>query len=385
MLSNKFIFGTILILFIAILTTINNYYFYAHIERENIRSSERVQHIVDGVVNLCKKNNITTQICNQQIIDIIKEVSQYEYYLTSMEIFDFNNKELWSTSINEHDKVTQTYITVTLPDLKLDNHVIYNINNKWSNVNVILSVYKSMTFSMVELIHTYGEQGYQNALERFKTVAWYRSRPAIGFTIFSFVLLWVYRKREKDVKEKKIEYDERLEQTFKENTKLLFEKAAVEAKYNEVFAKLQNYDYIINPPINTLKFEDLISIDTSGLGNKFRKTLEKLIFPIFQYHMNYKNENLGEVIYKLNAKQIISNEFANCANVIRVYGNIDSHYNEQKISKEEILALTNYLIFIVEEIIAKDFLNIHITQDVLENITTNKATGLRIKQKFNQK
>lgn len=368
MLSNKWIFTLLLILSITVLTLINNYYFYAHVARENDRGAERIKILVNRTLALCKENNIDSSSCNKTLIETIDDVSKYYYYTTETVVKDSTGNNLWEKERNEHDKVSVLNIEILLPDLATSTTATFSIQDKWSNSNIVLSVFRSMTFSITQLIEIYNSNGIERAWKHFTSVAWYRSRPTIGFTLFTFILLWLYRNREKDQIKEQEEKDAKLKNTFKKNTLLeaeknvlAAEKEKLEAKYNKIYTKLQKYDYIINPPINTLNFNDLISIDTSGIGNKFRKTIEKLILPIYQYQFNEKAKNLSEATWKLVDKNILSQEAQNYINIIRIYGNMDSHYNEQdNISKDEVLALANYVILIVEEIVQKDLLNVHI-------------------------
>lgn len=382
MLSNKWVFTLLLILSITVLTLINNYYFYAHVARENERGAERIQILINNTLELCKENQINSSNCNKQLIETIHDVSKYYYYTTETVIKDATGKTLWEKERNEHDKVSVLNIEVLLPDLDTSTTATFNIVHKWSNSNIALSVFRSMTFSITQLIEIYNNNGLVKTWDFFTSVAWYRSRPTIGFTIFTFILLWLYRNREKDQIKAEEEKDEILKDTFKKNTlleaektKLTEEKEQIEAKFNKIYTKLQKYDYIINPPINTLNFSDLISMDTSGIGNKFRKTLEKLLLPIFQSQFNYKAKNLSEATKKLVEKNILSQKVQNYADIIRIYGNMDSHYNEQdNISKDEIIALANYIILIVEEIAQKDLFPVHINHQPEKKATVGSST-----------
>lgn len=414
MLLNKWIFTILLILSIAILTTINNYYFYAHVARENERGAERIKILINNTLQLCQENTIDSSVCNKTIVETIQDVSKYYYYTTGTTLKDFHNNILWKKTRNKHDKIAVLHIDITLPDLNTSTVAEFNIENKWSNTNVGLSVFRSMTFSITQLIDIYNNKGMEEAWNFFTTVAWYRSRPTIGFTVFSFILLLLYKQREDDrikmeekkddeIKliheeklktEKELEITEQLAQdtTVEKNMiekRLMIEKKLIEKKYTEVYHKLKQYDEIINPPINTLNFDDLISLDTSGIGNKFRKTIEKLFLPIFKYQFNYEAKNLSEAIYKLSEKNIVSKEAKNYADIIRVYGNIDSHYNDQdNITKDEVIALANYVIKIVEEIVEKKLLSINIEkannqQNTSE--TTNSKLSTNEKKSTGQK
>lgn len=389
MLLNKWIFSLLLITSIAILTTINNYFFYDHVASENKRGAERVKMLISNILKSCKENDIASSTCNKQIIDTMHDVSKYYYYTTETTIKDIEGNTLWEKSKNEHDKVAILNISINLPDLKTSTLASFNIQHKWDNSNVALSVLRSMTFSVVQLVDIYNNRGIEKTLEFFKKVAWKRTRPALSFAVFSFILLWIYKRREEDrikmeVKkdaEIKANFEEELERkkqlekavrTAEETTEILeTEKELTEQKYTELYNKLKQYDNIINPPINTLNFDDLISLDTGGIGNKFRKTIEKLLLPIFQYQFNYEAKNLSEAIYKLSEGKVISKEVKNYADIIRVYGNIDSHYNDQdNITKDEVIALANYVIKIVEEIVENKLLSITIKETQEKNYTT---------------
>jgi len=393
MLLNKWVFTFLLILSIVTLTTINNYYFYDYIEINNKDNANKMKILINNTLQQCQENEINSSTCNKNIIKTIEDMSNYYHYTTRVTIKDFHSDILYEKRKYDHDKVSVLHIYITLPNLNTSAIAKFNIKNRWSNDNVGLSVFRSMTFSVAQLIDIYNKQGIEKTWSFFTHVAWIRSRPAIGFAIFSFILLLLYKQREEDrikmeekkddeIKllhekklktEKELEITEQLAQniTSEKNMvekRLNIEKKLIEEKYTAIYHKLKQYDKIINPPINTLNFDDLISLDTGGIGNKFRKTIEKLLLPIFQYNFNYEAKNLSEAIYKLSERGFISKEAKNYADIIRVYGNIDSHYNNQEnITKDEVVALANYIIKIVEEIVKNNLLTIK-TQE--KNITT---------------
>lgn len=111
---------------------------------------------------------------------------------------------------------------------------------------------------------------------------------------------------------------------------------------------------------NANEFIALYQLDSSGLGNKYRKTLEKILLPIFQYYMDYKAEDLGKAIHHLGKNNILTSSCIHYANIIRIYGNLDSHYRSDEITRNEILSLTYRLIFILDEIEEKKLLYVDI-------------------------
>ncbi len=357
-LHNKYVFFGFLIFSIMILTAINNYYFYAHVARENKRSANQFEVLVKNSLDICIENEINPQICTKKLIQNLEKMTSHTYYLTSAILKDFQGNILWQKSRNEHDKVAIVSLEIILPDLNNSNDITYNDTYEWSNANIALSVYRSMTFSATYLWDIYEEKGLEEAIKKFFTVAWYRSRPAIGFTLFTILLFWLYRNRERKLLTKEREKEEELRKTFKKNELLTLKTEELEAKYKIVYDDLKKYDNVLNPPINTLTFSHLVAQDTAELGTKFRKTLEKLLFPIYRKTFDREPKSLSDTIYKLEKNKIITAPVAHKADIVRMYGNLSSHFNETAgLSKEESIYLAGYIIEIVEELVAKDLLH----------------------------
>ncbi len=384
---NNFIFYLMLLLFITILTAVNNYYFYAHVYDSSARNALQLE----SILNTVPKNDDKYQT---KIIDLAKAFSTKAYYNDTLEV---SGDISWEKPLISWDKVVSSKIKIKLYDSNGEKTHDYYFSVNFDYKLYLISIVRSMTFSALDFLDDSYNVGIKQAIIEYKKYhAFKRSRPTIGFALFGFILLWLYREREK----KRIKMNEIKDYEIKEKfiRELEDEKNRLEVKYTEIYEKLQQYDKIINPPINTLTFSDLISLDTSGIGNKFRKTIEKLFFQIFKYKFNYDAANLSEAIYKLSDKNIISKEAKNYADIIRVYGNIDSHYNNQdSISKDEVIALANYVIKIVEEIVKKKLLSIEIIaskekqtsskQSISETQSANVVKtegGLRIIKKVNK-
>ncbi len=357
-LHNKYVFFGLLIISIVILTTINNYYFYAHVARENKRNAAQLEIMVKNSLDICVENKINPQICTKKLIQNLDKMTRHSYYLTSAILKDSQENILWQKSQNEHDMVAIVNLEIILPDLNNSNDIIFNDTYKWSNANIALSVYRSMTFSATYLFDVYERKGIEEAVKRFFTIAWYRSRPAIGFTLFTILLFGLYRNREKKLLIKERKKEEELRKAFKKNKLLTLKTEELEAKYETVYNDLIKHDNVLNPPINTLTFNHLVAQDTAELGTKFRKTLEKLLFPIYIEIFNKEPKNLSETIYKLEKNKIITSTMAHKADIVRMYGNLSSHFNKTAgLSKEESIYLAGYIIEIVEELASNNLLN----------------------------
>ena len=384
---NNFIFYLMLLFFITILTAVNNYYFYAHVYDSSARNALQLE----SILNTVPKNDDKYQT---KIIDLAKAFSTKAYYNDTLEV---SGDISWEKPLISWDKVVSSKIKIKLYDSNGEKTHDYYFSVNFDYKLYLISIVRSMTFSALDFLDDSYNVGIKQAIIEYKKYhAFKRSRPTIGFALFGFILLWLYREREK----KRIKMNEIKDYEIKEKfiRELEDEKNRLEVKYTEIYEKLQQYDKIINPPINTLTFSDLISLDTSGIGNKFRKTIEKLFFQIFKYKFNYDAANLSEAIYKLSDKNIISKEAKNYADIIRVYGNIDSHYNNQdSISKDEVIALANYVIKIVEEIEKKKLLSIEIIPTKEKQVSSEQSIneaqlanvfktegGLRIIKKVNK-
>ena len=320
LLSNNKVFIGVIVLSITVLTAINNFYFYSHIARENGRNAEKIKLIIEEKLAFCSDNNISSKVCNQSIVTTVGKVSKYYYYLSDAELYDANGELLWKKHGNSHDKVAALKATIRLPDLSESKKATYEISNVWSNYNVAVSVYRSMTFSATELMDISYKDGIEKAIKRFTTVAWYRSRPAIGFAIFTFVLLWLFRKHQVAQLRKIKERDQELI----DNIGTLQED--LEVYESTIIRKFQLHDGVINPPLNTLKYEDYLQLDPETIVFKCRKVMENIVTKLYYDHIEVdKFKSVYEKINALNKKGILDSRLVTYAHSLRAVGNNAVH------------------------------------------------------------
>ncbi len=366
-LSNKYIFIGLIVLAIAVLTTINNYYFYAHVARENDRNAEKIKIIINEKLTLCADNNIEISSCTKNIISTVDKVSKYYYYVTEASMTDSNGKIIWKRTKNRHDKVAALHVKIKLPDLIKSKEAKIDIENYWSNANIALSVYRSMTFSATQLIGIWKEDGVKKAFKYFTTVAWYRSRPAIGFTIFTIFLFFLYRRRERavetEVQKKDREYvklgKERIEQENK-NKGLQERIDDLESKENNISKKIKSHDSIINPPLNTLKYDQFLELDPESVILKCRKVSEKLIIQIYNKHIKMDDRiPFYKRIEQLSKEKLIDSKIVGYVNTIKAFGNISAHpnvHNPIEFTREDAIMVSNALILLIEELESNNLL-----------------------------
>ena len=67
--------------------------------------------------------------------------------------------------------------------------------------------------------------------------------------------------------------------------------------------------------------------------------------------------SLATAVYELHEKGILSDTAKNYISIVRVYGNISSHYSDTKICKEEAIAIASSLLNVIDEIYEKNLLS----------------------------
>ena len=194
-LTNKYFYWFIFIILIMILTGINNLYFYKHVERTAYRDTTQLKELLQLQIKLCIQNNITINECNNNLIQNTVAFANTAYYNLKTEIRDFNNKIIWEKPEKDYDRVSHSEIFITLPHKNDFSDFLYQGKANFNIPLFLGSVFKSMTFSITDFYKVTYDFGMKEAISKFNTIYWYRSRPAIGFAIFTYLILWLSRKR----------------------------------------------------------------------------------------------------------------------------------------------------------------------------------------------
>ena len=353
-LTNKYFYWFIFIILIMILTGINNLYFYKHVERTAYRDTTQLKELLQLQIKLCIQNNISINECNDNLIQNTAVFANTAYYNLKTEIRDFNNKIIWEKPEKDWDRVSHSEIIITLPHKNDFSDFKYQGKANFDIPLFIGSVFKSMTFSVTDFYKVTYDLGMKEAINNFNTIYWYRSRPAIGFAIFTYLILWISRKRTYKLEELQEKEDSKIKETFQEDLKNKLDIQNTSIIKN----KIAKYDAILNPPINTFKFENLFD-DLDTIGTKFRKVAEKIIFKVYEDQIGKKTlkMSLATAVYELHEKGILSDTAKNYISIVRVYGNISSHYSDTKICKEEAIAIASSLLNVIDEIYEKNLLS----------------------------
>ncbi len=334
LLTNKYFFIGFIVFLVGILTAINNYYFYAHVERSGYRNASQLESILKDEIVFCKKNRISGKRYRKNMEKIVENFSKKAYYNDSIVLTHETKGLIWRKPEKKWDKIVTSHIYILIPKIKSENSLYYyvTVNFHWSQY--FTSILRSMTLSVFdkgtkvfndgnvsvieqeiykelkskkdifdqklqdldklykdtnitsEILQEYGKkkkqildnmfsnldiaQFYKLKKEITKSkitssdieVAWYRSRPAIGFAIFTVILIWLFRRRELEV----VKTEQKLEQE-KKNKKILETTFGVKEQNEDIelyeaimsndITKLQKIKSI-NPTMNILKFNALI-------------------------------------------------------------------------------------------------------------------------------
>ncbi len=137
-------------------------------------------------------------------------------------------------------------------------------------------------------------------------------------------ILYLIRKREIQIAQKQIEEDQKILEGAKAHP--------LTNDISDLTNKLKKYDYILNPPVNTIQTDTLFENDLEEIGTKFRKVTEKIIFQLYSHYIGelYPGLSLSTAIYELHKKNLLSDSAKNYLSVVRVYGNISSHFSGYK-------------------------------------------------------
>lgn len=366
-LSNKYVFIGLIIFSITVLTTINNYYFYDYVSVTNNRNVRKIKIMVDEKLSLCANNDISIVACTDNIISTFKDIQdQHAYaYMDKIIIRDSSNKIIWKQTKYKDSNVSTISVDIKLPDLITATKSTYKTVKQWSNLDLYLSVYRSMTFSLTETIDKWVHEGKSEAIHHLTSKAWYRSRPSLGYAIFTILLFLLYRRRELSITKEMQKHEQEIVKAEKERIKqkhLHMSKDEIikelEDKVDDIGKKIQEHDKIINPPMNTLKYDQFLELDPESVIFKCRKVAEKLVITIYNENVHVdKKLTLHKRVEQLSKNKIFDSKIVSYINSIKAFGNISAHPNVEnpvEFTREDAVMVSNTLIRLIEELEDRD-------------------------------
>jgi hypothetical protein len=178
------VFKLFILVGVVLLTTVNNYAFYTTVEKKTKAEIINLRTVVNEFSSTCvEASNGNIDYCVKEIKPMIKNL--LTYYGTSVLIKD-KDKELVNEDNSRYkdirDPIALSVIAEEKGDLSLTKITSLNATIeiiKRPIPNLAKSVWRSMTFSALDLISITYNKGYDDFKWYFSNVAWPRSRHVI--------------------------------------------------------------------------------------------------------------------------------------------------------------------------------------------------------------
>lgn len=178
------VFKLVIFVGVVLLTTVNNYAFYTTVEKETRTEIKNLRTIVNEFSSTCvEASNGNIDYCIKKIHSMIKILPTY--YGTSILIKD-NNKELINEDTSKYKNIREPIALSAIAEEEGDPSLT-KINSLNATIEIIKrpipnlakSVWRSMTFSVLDLIDVAYNKGYDDFKWYASNVSWPRSRHVI--------------------------------------------------------------------------------------------------------------------------------------------------------------------------------------------------------------
>lgn len=354
-LNNKFIFYSLIIVIVFILTYINNYFFYNYVEIRDKQEISTLSKTIHYKLNTCKESS---QECLSDINKYLIDIKPF----VEIDILDYSNNELF-----KYKNIKERHLDRKIIELEdyLKENTKYNLKLnivKYSSPIIFVTTLKSITFSIQDILHEIYKNGLSYTYNWYMKEAIYlRSLHVVAFIIFSIFMMkllqirqlqYNYLINEKNMSIVKLTKDlDSSKETEIELKSLLDD---LKNKNIDLFAKMKEHNSIINPPLDLLKYNDIISLDPESIIFKCRKVLEKIISEIYSDKIgNTEFKNLDTMIKELKNKNLLNKKASSYANTIKAFGNISAHpdfKNPFEFTQNDAKIISNALILFIEEL-----------------------------------
>lgn len=476
-LSNRYIFILLSIGLIFVLTFINNYYFYSHVERTSLRDGVQLEKmLIDYINNDSSKDPIKLE---QELLSLTKTWLSNSYYIEELIVIDLNNNSIPLKKQNRWDYAASTKIYININSLinkKRDSFLLVSQKNF---KEIISTVIKSMTFSINEILLDINKNIYSEfdgkiisindakdkiyddiiningkqfediegakyieilnekeniikkyyippyneinikegmlvtknqiiaegsiytALENFQNIYWLRSRPFVGFTIFTVVILFLFRRRKEQLEEEKKEIEEQnrieleklekqIEDERTEKEEIIKKQNKLEEEHRTVCERFKQHEAFVKFAFEETTIDELLEKNRRILGNMFRLVAEKIVFSIYESKIRpiiKKRDTLDSCLQEVKLLEILKPSSINALYAVKNFGNDNSHYSseENQTSYVRTIVIAKDLIDVIEEYLSiKQKLEKKQTDNEMEEsekIKNVSKPGLRIVKK----
>jgi len=264
--KNSLPFLGIAFLLTCISTFINNSYFYKNIEVKSKYEIRNTAEFIHNFSSICMNDYHNQKKCIKNLSTLIRGLKVP--YGQEVVLKDSKGKLLLFEDSRTNKKREAIHLSDDKDAFDLQNLDVFKSKIEISK-NIIPSipktVWNSMTLSLLKVTSLWQKEGYNEAKNYFKTVAWPRSRPAIWFFLISLIIVSLSNSV---ITKMRLKYEQK--------QKLQKEKHLLEIKRQEnVIRKKQKKINAIHKSLVTLHEEHNTKLNNEN--TKFRKILQKLV------------------------------------------------------------------------------------------------------------
>lgn len=460
-LRNRYFYWSTFIFLIAILTWINNYGFYSHVERTSVRTvvqfEKSILEIIDNYPNQNKEeiqqliiklasrwqpfayyNNGVELVLLDGTKKIIEDTKNWDNSTSSKFIIDINkliNKEeggFFVESLTSHSQLFDSIInsmTFSIKDIYNDifkekkspidgkvfvkyrervNDGIIIIKNQNTDIErkylliknndnevkeIKLSPYEEILVkdgSIISKDQLISQGSIHTAIYNIQNIYWYRSRITIGFAIFTYLILWLSRKRLEEQRKKEDEFDRQIDEATQKQVDILTKQNKLEEEYKSVCEQFKQYESFVKFAFEDTSIDELLEKNRRILGNMFRLVAEKIVYSIYENEIRpiiKKRDTLDSCLQEIKPLNLLSIQAINALYAVKNFGNDSSHYTKDsnETSFVKTIVIAKDLIDVIEEYLSLEskFENVSNNIDKKEIQNKEKVTrsGLRIVKK----
>ncbi len=193
---------------VLIFTTFNNYYFYSYVQHRAKATVEQLKLLLIGDLKYFRTNKITDIRYREHTKVLVVNFSKKVNYNKSITL-NYQNAiskttgkvkkgyESWTTPEKNYEKVVQSTIVISVPKLKSNQDLIYISDIKqvsFFNKEFLLSVFRSMTLSITDVIADVQQMTLLEAYNKWKYKYLPRSRNPLIFLFVLYILFYRIRK-----------------------------------------------------------------------------------------------------------------------------------------------------------------------------------------------
>lgn len=352
-LNKKTNFSFLLIIVVFILTYINNYLFYEYVK---IRDYQEIKLLSKTIQHKIKSCNVLKE-CINDINGYFHEIRPF----VELSIIDNSAQTIVKYSnIKERHKNRLPVQLTTIFDKNSDSYQLTIL--KYSTPNIFYATVRSITFSIGDIVLKINNEGIETTVNwYFQQKIYLRSQHVIFFFLFAYILLKMLSIKQQQLNRKLnkqnldivnlVKNVESVKESERELKNIIDD---LRSKEINILNKLKKYDSIINPPIDLLKYEDIVNLDPESIIFKCRKVTEKIVTKLYIKHIGSNEfKNLDSMLKELGNKKILNKKASSYANTIKAFGNISAHPDIEKpfeFTNEDAKVISNALILLIEEL-----------------------------------